>query len=122
MKVFHKIVFLFFLITILAFSFQCHKDKPSVPFDPACLSADKHVININDTVTFTNCSVYDSVTIEFFKKGHEFTGTSIMHYFDGDKTYKKVFADTGAYSAVEKAFIEAGQTNDTAMVYIYVNP
>jgi len=124
MKFLQKISFSFFTITIVAFCFICcNKDKPSAPFDPACLSADKNIIHQNDTVIFTNCSVYDSATIEFSPKGQEFTpATTQFFFFDSNMTYKKVFKDTGSFSAIEKAFIPAGSTNDTAMVYIYVIP
>ena len=100
----------------------CDKVEMNTPFDPACLSADKHVIHVNDTVTFTNCSVYDSTTIEFFIKGQEFTGSTNYYFFDSNKTYRKVFPDTGAFSAIQKAFIPEGNTNDTATIFIYVNP
>jgi hypothetical protein len=96
-------------------------EKRVVVISEACMTSNTNIANKGDTITFINCSLDEYVTIQFPRTGEQ--PKIIGSYsFDSNNVMKKVFLDTGDFTAVQTAMsLTHMSVFDTAMIYIRIN-
>ena len=93
-------IMLISLATGAAFT-SCQKTEVVVPL--ACFSADYTIIEVGDTVVFTNCSVADDAVIYFTSETNEEPYVGMVYAFDEAGRYAHAFGQSGTFIATVQA-------------------
>ncbi len=95
------IVIISISIATIAFFSSCQKTEIVVP--SACFSVDNIVVEVGDSVVFTNCSVADETVIYFTSEPDAETWVGNVFSFESNDRYTHVFEQSGTFIATVRA-------------------